>query len=403
MNIDIEQFSELLDEQYEKLKQYVGSKKQEPIVNRDYIQFKKIDLLKVLKIASPIFQLNSSRAVPKSIVITYTDGEYRMVTNNDVEYIDFKLDVENTENRLLDTICLPIQLIKSILDMMEETIVIYKSEDTYFMKLSLEGDLSLEIPQAEAGLLRRPVKDMAQLKTGNEDTQMSCHYVGEALKSLIPLLNEEMQLDRRRITFTGSRILFNSNKISMQFMCDTPRIKISLKLSEILRNLHQFYDDKPIKLYTDITSPSRIILVCDNVFITTMCTMDVAVSRAQEYLEQAQSVKHIKVDIDSLKRAVRTACVIPGTTGLAGFKYDKDNLVVFISTIGKRVTEFKIPIDAKLVSDDVLEQIKTPTYVPAKQLLKILDAYKGDTTNIAVTSTSVILNLNTITSIIERG
>ena len=125
-------------------------------VEEEHIRFRREDLIKMLQLSSSIINLKSNQYVPKSITIVYEETGYKMIANNDLEYLEYKFSVLNLEHRLYDSICLPIELIKSISSVLDNEILIYKKDGSYYIRLLLEGDLYLELPQPEAALLRKP-------------------------------------------------------------------------------------------------------------------------------------------------------------------------------------------------------------------------------------------------------
>ena len=86
-----------------------------------------------------------------------------MIVNNDLEYLSYRFKVLNEDNRLLDTICLPLKLINSIVNMMDEEIIIYKVGESYYIRLLLEGDLYLDLPKPESILLRQPTDGVSPI------------------------------------------------------------------------------------------------------------------------------------------------------------------------------------------------------------------------------------------------
>ncbi len=403
MNIDFSNINGVEDFLNALVNNQVVENKEESKINKEvdepHIRFKREDLIKMLQLSSSIINPKSNQYVPKSITIVFDELVYKMVANNDLEYLEYEFKVLNEENRLLDTLCLPIELIKSVSNMLDEEIIIYKKDNSYYIRLLLEGDLYLELPSPEPALLRKPTNGIKPLnfkkEAGSDCNLVSCSYLQEALKSLIPIVEEEPILDKRRITFISDRAYYASRKYFMEYNLPLPRIRISLRFADVLRKISFAYNNSGVlEFYQDELVPSRIIVKCLGVLFTSTVTSVPDESRLVEYLDRVKTHKELLVDIKDLERVVNIAYSLPYSRKEIKLKYN--NGLILSIPMKTKTTEFKIP--SKLVGE-----IKTNNEIilSARDLKKLLDSFGTGDIIISILDKCVIVNKKNLIGVLE--
>lgn len=369
-------------------------------IEEEHIRFKREDLIKMLQLSSSIINLKSNQYVPKAITIVYDEEGYKMVANNDLEYLEYRFSILNTEKKLLDTLCLPIELIKSISSMLDEEIIIYKKDGSYYIRLLLEGDLYLELPQPEAALLRRPTSGYEPINytTGfmGDINIVSGKFLGESLKALMPIVEDEPVLDRKRITFIDDRAYFASRKYFIEYLLPLPKMRISLRFAEVLKKISIAYeDDGAIKFYKDKANESRIIIIGgSDVLFTSTVTKVPDEGKLIEYLDKVKEHKQLIVDKKDLDRVVNIAYSLPYSKKEIKLKFNKD--LILSIPMKTKITEFKIPCK---------EIGKAPSSkeitLSARDLKKLLDSFTSGEVILSILDTCVIFNKKNLIGVLE--
>ena len=320
-------------------------------VNVEYphIRFKKEDLITMVKLTSSMINLKSTQVVPKAITIVFDGSNYKMIVNNDLEYLSYRFDVLNKENRLLDTICLPVKLISSIVKMMDEEIVIYKVGESYYIRLLLEGDLYLDLPRPESNLLRQPTDGIHPMyfkeESGEKSNIVSSKHLYNLLRSIIPIVEEEFILDRKRITFIKDRAFYNSTKYYIEYMLPLPSMRISLRFAEVLKRICSYVDSGPVEFnYSGEADSGRVVVICKDVLFTTTYTKVIEEKNLISYLDRIEQSKQFIVNVNDINRAVSVANSLFYTTDIVKLALDENNLKVEIPMPNKKITTFKIKV-----------------------------------------------------------
>lgn len=383
--------------------QIVKSDSEESKISKDvsepHIRFKREDLIKMLQLSSTIINPKSTQYVPKAITIVFDELGYKMIANNDLEYLEYEFKVLNEENRLLDTLCLPIELIKSVSSMLDEEIIIYKKDDNYFIRLLLEGDLYLELPKPESALLMRPTKGIKPLyfkkEAGGESNLVSCSYMQEALKALIPIVEEEVILDKRRVTFISDRAYFASRDYFMEFMLPLPRMRLSLRFADVLKKLALAYNDSGVlEFYQDEVVPSRVIVKCLGVLFTSTVTSVPDEKKLVDYLDRIKTHKDLLVDIKDLERVVDIAYSLSYSRKEIKVRYN--NGLVLGIPMKTKTTEFKIP--SKALKDI---KITNEVLLPARKLKKLLDCFGSGEVSMSILDRCVVISKKNLIGVLE--
>ncbi len=397
MDVSIESFLDSLVNKQEEKEEDISSINKE--VETEHIRFKRKDLITMLQLSSSIINTKSNQYVPKSITILYNEFGYRMVANNDLEYLEYEFEVLNEDKRLLDTICLPIELIKSISSMLDEEIIIYKKEENYYIRLLLEGDLYLDLPKPESTLLRRPINGYKPLyfkqELGQDSNLVSCSHLQEALKAIMPIVEEEPVLDRRRITFLLDRAYFASRTYFIEYSLPLPKMRISLRFAEVLRKITLAYsEDGVIEFYQDEQIPSRIIVKCLGVLFTSTVTSVYEESKLIEYLDRVRTYKQLLVDLKDIEKVVNIAYSLPYSRKEVNIKYNND--LVLSVPMRTKTTEFKVPFKeiGKIKS-------KGDIILSAGSLKRLVDSFGSGEAIITILDSCLIVNKKNLIGVIE--
>ena len=358
-------------------------------VKEPHIRFARQDLVNMITLASPILNPKSSQVVPKSIVIVYREDSYRMIANNDLEYLEYQFDVLNTENRLCDTLALPLDLVKSFANMLAEEIIIYKSGDGYFIRLLLEGDLYLELPSPEESLVERPFEDTEPFtyksNSGEDKNLVSVSHLSEALKALIPILSEEPILEKRRITFTKDRAYFISNKYFMEYRLPLPSMRIGLRVATILRKICLFCNNEGgMYFFKDTKYQSRIVVKVKNIVFSSTVTSTTNESELLAYLDRMRNHKQVLVSIKDLARVVSVANDLPYSKKEVKIKLGED-MGIYIP-MKTRVTNFRLPV--KVIDTGTKKEVP----ISAEKLANLLASFSNGEAILSITDKLLIIS-----------
>ena len=373
-------------------------------VEYPYIRFRREDLITMLKLTSSMINLKSTQVVPKSITIVYDEDGYKMVVNNDLEYLSYRFEVLNEDNRLLDTICLPVNLISSIMKMMDEEIIIYKMSNSYYIRLLLQGDLYLELPKPESILLRQPTDGVYPMyfkeESGEQSNLVSCRHLYNLLKSIIPIVEEEFILDRKRITFIKDRAYYNSTKYYIEYMLPLPDMRVSLRFAEVLKRIcNNYINSGVIKFnYSGEKDSGRVVIECEDVLFTTTYTKVVEEKNLINYLDRLQEYKQFIVSIKDMINAVSIANSLPNASGIVKLKLEENSIDVNIP-ISDKVTTFKV--DVKYIDEDKSLKGKE-IMLYADKFKKLLDSFSNeDEIVVSIINNTIVLNKGNLIGALE--
>lgn len=375
--------------------------KEEPKEDLDveHIRFSKKDLLMMLQVSSTIINPKSTQVVPKSITIKLDTDGYKMIVNNDLEYLEYSFNILNKENKLRDTISLPIELIKSIIGMIGEDIIIYKKDNSYYIRLLLEGDLYLDLPKPEDILVKRPISEIEpinfKVEAGEDINIVSSSHLLEALKSITPLVEEEPILDRKRIVFLDDRMYFHSMKYFIEYNLPLPKMKISLRFAEVIKKIISVYNiDGGVKFYKDSINSNRVIIKYKDILFTSTVTNVIEEKKLIEYLDRVKDYKQIIVKVKDIENIVNIAYALPYSKREVKIEY-KDELIISIP-VKNKITEFKVP--SKLIGNN---KVNNSITVPAKNLKKLIDSFNYcEDITISILDKSIIINKDNLIGVL---
>lgn len=375
--------------------------KEEPKEDLDveHIRFSKKDILMMLQISSTIINPKSTQVVPKSITIKLDTDGYKMIVNNDLEYLEYSFNILNKENKLRDTISLPIELIKSIIGMIGEDIIIYKKDNSYYIRLLLEGDLYLDLPKPEDILVKRPISEIEpinfKVEAGEDSNIVSSSHLLEALKSITPLVEEEPILDRKRIVFLDDRMYFHSMKYFIEYNLPLPKMKISLRFAEVIKKIISVYNiDGGVKFYKDSINSNRVIIKYKDILFTSTVTNVIEEKKLIEYLDRVKDYKQIIVKVKDIENIVNIAYALPYSKREVKIEY-KDELIISIP-VKNKITEFKVP--SKLIGNN---KVNNSITVPAKNLKKLIDSFNYcEDITISILDKSIIINKDNLIGVL---
>ena len=381
--------SETLSEEKEEIITSINTETEYP-----HILFRKTDLLKMLQLSVPIINFKSSNIVSKAITIK-KDTDYKFIVNNDIEYIDYTFEVLNSDNRIEEPICIPITTIQSILKLMDNFILIYKKDNSFFIRLLLEGDLYLEVGSPMPYMLERFTSMDNLIKADEVNYIVNGDHLNKALRAEIPLLSEELMLEKKRLNLLKDRIYFNTNKLMIQYRLGLPSMRLSERMCNIIRRLTDQFPKESVRFFTDKKNESRIVILCNNVYISGTFSRVYKDERILRELDSASNNKKISFELNKLVNIINAVNSLTYTDGKVGFSLDND-LKITINT-KNRMTSFKIP-----VTNFTNSTFKDTIWVSGIKLKKILDTMnRKDVVSFTIEKDKLIFNYYNITAILE--
>ncbi|MBO7614999.1 MAG: hypothetical protein J6T15_04825 [Bacilli bacterium] len=369
------------------------------VEGQEHILFKKESLINMLRVSSSILNLKSTQVVPRSIVITPRDNHFVMIANNDMEYLEYRFEVLNPNDRLKEPIAIPFDILSPLLKLMSEDVLIYKGLDGYYIRLLLEGDLYLDLPKPEESLIEKPYKDVMSLDFKVENAEktnaVSSLHLYNGLKSLIPIVEEEIVLDRRRISFNRDKMFYNSSAYSIQYILPLPSFKISLRVAYALKKILQVLPEGPVFFFRDNAMPSRIVVRYKNVEYSSYTTSMVDNKNLYDYLDRVQKYSGLQVEVKDLSKILNIAVGLPYAKKEVKFKY-QDELIL---TVPMKTKESVFKLSSKKIGEDITKKEIT---VQASRIKKLLDCFSAyENISISFLDSCIIINKGNLIGVLE--
>lgn len=349
------------------------------------------DVLKVIKVIGPIINLKSTRNIPKSLTL-YWDGEIlKYLITDDLSYFTQKVSLLNTDNILKETLCIPLNIIQAASKSFGKSILIYKKEDNYYLRLAT-GDLILDLVKPEETLLKKPGV------IGNEILYTSSNRLGEALKATLPILSCEVIPEKRKLTFINNNIEFTTGKFLISYAIEVPDMKLSYKAAEFLKSLCNFYNGA-IHFYEDQNNTNRIHVLCDGIEYTTFVGKENLTNTIGTFIEEKNKSIGVWVSIRDFNSIVTLASSLNYAIGSMNFSINKEgNLVVEIPNT-RGTSTFVINRNQ---GELTVGENNNSVSVLSKSLKKLLGSFSGDSIYINIQNDCIVLKVGPITGVLLK-
>lgn len=329
-----------------------------------YLIIERPRLNHILSQLTSIIDLNSTRAVSRGITFTINSPtELNITCPNDLYYFTAKLNTTTTFEQGTN-IYLEYQFIQHIAKFIPSKVLIYKKEDTYFIRL-ITGDLELINTQLLESDIKRLTYDY---EVTDQLIQEIPHSDLVKLNTMYKLMSFEADTPRRQLngndttTFRSAQ-LFTSSQIKL------PNIKLNQKVCTYLIKLASLLGkDDVVKIYnTTSDTIIRYALVYDNI---TMIT-NYAVSQEDATLTKvfAELPDFTVIDYPKLKYNLEYANAITYALGLV-ILINKDNTLQLQIKLQNGNTS---KVDIACLSPITIEQNKE-IKLSTKSLLNLLNA-----------------------------
>lgn len=349
------------------------------------------DVLKVIKVIGPIINLKSTRNIPKSLTLYWDDEVLKYLITDDLSYFTQKVHLLNEDNILKETLCIPLNIIQAASKSFGKSILIYKKEDNYFLRLAT-GDLILDLVKPEEQLLKKPGV------IGNEILFTSSSSLGDALKATLPILSCENIPEKRKLTFVNNNIEFTTGKFLILYEIEVPDMKISYKAAEFLKSLCNLYSGA-LYFYEDQKNANRIHIKCQDIEYTTFVGKDNITNDVGNFITEKNKSNGVWVSMRDFNSIVTLASSLNYAIGSINFNINKEgNLVVEIPNT-RGTSSFVINRQQGILN---LGENNNSVSVLSKSLKKLLGSFYGDSIYINVQSDCVVLKVGPITGVLLK-
>lgn len=373
----------------------------------EYILLRRDRLINILKLTSPIINLKSSKQVPKSINIYYTDNNFYYIATDDISYFKTPAYQVRCSDNFKDSLCLPITLIHSIINMLPDYVLFYKKENKFYVRL-LTGDLYLDLVQPEESMLKVPCEIgdpvMFNMPTGIPTNVLSNEDIHYALKALMPIVSEELIPENKRLFWYKDRMIFFTGKYLIQSRMDLPELKLSYRSADFIKKLTQI-EKTSMSLYRAKDNNSRLIIQSNNYFYTTFISNVNKDERIISYLDKLENNLQSKVKAKQLNHIVDLASSLYYANGYIGFNYEKkDDIIYLVITLPttKESSVFRIPVITyvDMFAEGILN--KEPVYILSKSFKKLLASFTDDELSLNVSDKGVLINSGPLTGMLMK-
>lgn len=356
-----------------------------------HLLLKTDDVLKVIKVIGPIINLKSTRNIPKSLTLYWDEDILKYLITDDLSYFTQKVHLLNESNILRETLCIPLNIIQAASKSFGKSILIYKKEDNYYLRLAT-GDLILDLVKPEEQLLKKPGV------IGNEILYTSSSSLGEALKSTLPILSCENIPEKRKLTFVNNSIEFTTGKFLILYEIEVPDMKISYKAAEFLKSLCNLYSGA-LYFYEDQKNNNRIHIKCQDIEYTTFVGKDNITNDIGNFIVEKNKSTGVWVSMRDFNSIVTLASTLNYAIGSINFNINKEgNLVVEIPNT-RGTSSFVINRQQGILS---LGENNNSVSVLSKSLKKLLGSFYGDSIYINVQSDCIVLKVGPITGVLLK-
>lgn len=349
------------------------------------------DVLKTIKIISPIINLKSNRNIPKSLTFYYDEGKYKYLITDDVSYFNQDMDILNTDNRLEETLCIPLNILQACSKSFGEHILIYKKENNFYVRLT-SGDLILDLVKAEENLLKYPGV------VGNELMYTSTNSLSDALKSILPIVQCEPTPEKKKITFVNDTMEFNTGKFLISYDIKLPTMKISFRTAEFLKSLCGVVESA-LYFYEDTDNQNRIHIKCEDVTYTTTVGKDSIDPRISAFIESKYKDQGIIVEYLDFNSVITLASSLNYATGSVLFNIVNQDCLITTIPNTKGNSSFSV---YKKKNTNMFNANNNRVEVLSKSLKKLLGSFPVNDLYVVLNTDSVAIKSGPIKGVLLK-
>ena len=360
-------------------------------VEYPHLVLKTEEVLKTIKIISPIINLKSNRNIPKSLTFYYNEGTYKYLITDDVSYFNQDINILNTDNRLAETLCIPLNILQACSKSFGDHILIYKKENNFYVRLT-SGDLILDLVNAEENLLKYPGL------IGNEIMYTSTNTLSDALRAVLPIVQCEPTPEKKKISFVNNTMEFSTGKFLISYAIQLPTMKISYRTAEFLKSMCGIVESA-LYFYEDQENPNRVHIKCGNISYTTTVGKDNIDPRISTFIDSKFKAPGIYVEYLDFNSVVTLASSLNYATGSVLFNIqDQEDLITTIPNT-KGNSSFKVP---KKHNTNMYEENNNKVEVLSRSLKKLLSSFPADDLYIVLNADSVAIKSGAIRGVLLK-
>lgn len=219
-----------------------------------YIIFMRADIIRVMNLCNKIVQTKSDIAAYNSISLVPVP-EFKtlnLYVTNELSHFNYQAELIGDSSEMLkDNISIPFIVLQKIVKLMGNKVLIYKKDNTYYIRL-VNGDLILDVRPADMKILTFP----GEISTKVAD--ISIDTLGQTVNCILPLLSSEIKGEARRINFTGESAYYNSSFYYIESNLKTPVMCLSYRDADFISRLSKYYKGEMIQIFSVKSDLSRL-------------------------------------------------------------------------------------------------------------------------------------------------
>lgn len=322
-------------------------------------------LKEFLKVAKQICSSGGRDIVSKAICMK-VDGEKLvcMATDFDV-YVERKLELLNTENKLTDLIQVPTDIIIKLTKAVPVNTIIFKKDDEFFIRL-YGGDMSLEtysFPE-EKFVFSDEVDKVGEIEAAD---------LYGAMKDLTPVVTAAVNPAERRVLCEKDKAF--ANYMWAIIMVSKPFADFDLKVKDlsVLKALTMDKKEEQILVYRTKEDNKTVRCVLEGSdFRYAFLVSEVGVSASmKDNIDKVVKDEGVYVDFVQFYKMVEVASDLPYAIGKIGINYCDEGILVNIMT--KKGADNKFTIAGNIEGN--ISEMKEELVVQAKLLRIILRSF----------------------------
>ena len=200
-------------------------------IDEPHIMVSTKDFKEFVRLAKYVITNNAKDILSKSVALQIVDGKVVAYTTDQDVYLEFYMDLLNTENILEEPVCFPIDTILKMLKALPATTAILKDEEGFKIKLH-GGALPLETHGLDVEKFK--FKDSIQ---ESAVPVMDCTQFSAILRDLGQIALEAISPNERRVVFSEDGVYVNYMFTMIKAHGNFPKMDIKIKDLAILKAL----------------------------------------------------------------------------------------------------------------------------------------------------------------------
>ena len=341
-------------------------------IEQPHIMVTTKDFKELIRLAKYIITNNAKDIVSKSVALQVRDGKVVGYTTDQDVFLEFNMDLLNTENILEEPICFPIDSILKMLKALPHTTALIKDEEGFKVRL-LGGYLPLETHNLEITKFKFEDELEESVISIMDSTKFN-----SILRDLGAVAIEAQSPNERRIVFDDKGAYSNYMFTITKAIGNFPKMDVKIKDLNILKVLTSNKEANLMFFDTaDKTKSKRKVIKSDK-FSYAFLIGDQGVNKTLISMENELVLEEgLFIDTQQLLRIVELSTDLNYSLGKLGLNFTDDNrLEIAFKT--KRGKDSMFFIDG--TSEGLIKPLKKSLEIPSKFLKTLLSSFTKDST-----------------------